>query len=439
MTDKNVLSSLPGGEKVTQAILVGVVLNGDTAQAVDVSLDELERLLDTAGGQTYCRVVQNKETPDPRTVIGSGKVHEIHDLCANAGIDLVIFDIDLSPAQIRNLEDGIGNDVRVIDRSMLILDIFALHATTGEGKLQVELAQLHYTAPRLMGHGTEMSRLGGGIGTRGPGESKLESDRRHLARRIQALESQLEEVQKTRRTMRAARDRSGLCRVAVVGYTNAGKSTLLNYLTGAGVLAQDKLFATLDPTTRQLELPSGETVLLTDTVGFIRKLPHHLIEAFKSTLEEAAQADVLLLVIDASDSQWQPQLQVTLDLLTELGAGGKPTLYVFNKCDLCPELTAGETLPENDGDRVLISAAKGVGVDELLQKLTEKIHADKKRITYLIPNDKQNLVHILYRDAEVSNVEYLDNGVRLTAVVDAKTAGRFESYDVTHAAESEGQ
>ena len=272
-----------------RGVLVGVEDGSTTHAQVLAELAELSRLLDTAGGETVAQVIQNKSTPDPRTWIGSGKVQEIAELCAANDVDLVVFDTELSPSQIRNLEDGISENgsVRVIDRSMLILDIFALHATTGEGKLQVELAQLRYTAPRLIGKGTQMSRLGGGIGTRGPGESQLESDRRHIQRRIRALEEELETLDRTRRTMRASRDKSGLPKIAIVGYTNAGKSTLLNRLTDAGILAEDKLFATLDPTTRKFELPTGESVLLTDTVGLIRKLPHHLINAFRSTLDEA--------------------------------------------------------------------------------------------------------------------------------------------------------
>ena len=302
------------------AVLVGIVTREDSATEVEKELDELSRLLDTAGGEEFARLVQNKETPDPRTMLGSGKVAELAELCKNNGVKLVIFDAELSPSQIRNLEDDIGNGVSVIDRSMLILDIFALHATTGEGKLQVELAQLKYTAPRLIGKGTELSRLGGGIGTRGPGESKLESDRRHMKRRIVALQDELAELEKNRKTMRASRDRSQIPQIAIVGYTNAGKSTLLNTLTDAGILAENKLFATLDPTTRKLKLPCGETVLLTDTVGFIRKLPHHLVKAFKSTLDEAVYADILMIVIDAHDDEARAQLDVTESLLAELGA-----------------------------------------------------------------------------------------------------------------------
>ncbi|MBR4872710.1 MAG: GTPase HflX, partial [Clostridia bacterium] len=283
-------------QKISASRTVLVTLCTDNARLAETekSLAELERLVDTAGGVVVARLIQNKDTPDVRTVIGSGKVKELKDICAANEIDLAVFDIDLSPSQIRNLEDEL--EVSVIDRSMLILDIFALHAVTGEGKLQVELAQLKYTAPRLTGKGAEMSRLGGGIGTRGPGESKLESDKRHMHRRITALEAELKVLDKNRRTMRAARDKSGIAKVAIVGYTNAGKSTLLNRLTDAGILAEDKLFATLDPTTRKFELPGGESILLTDTVGFIRNLPHHLVKAFKSTLDEAVYADVLMIL-----------------------------------------------------------------------------------------------------------------------------------------------
>ena len=316
---------------IKRAILVSVVKATAEVEEAERSLDELERLLDTAGGEATARVIQVKPTFDPRTVIGSGKVLEIKELAEAENAELVIFDFELSPMQIRNLEDDIGVDF--IDRSILILDIFALHATSGEGKLQVELAQLKYTAPRLVGKGAKLSRQGGGIGTRGPGETQLESDRRHLHTKITSLEARLRELEHNRGVMRAQRDKSGLVKIAVVGYTNAGKSTLLNRLTGASVLAEDKLFATLDPTTRKFELPCGESILLTDTVGFINKLPHHFISAFHSTLEEAALADILLILIDVSDPCYKEQLKVTEDLLSELGAGEKPKLYVFNKCD----------------------------------------------------------------------------------------------------------
>lgn len=415
---------------VTQAILVGLCLPDGDPEETEKSLDELERLLETAGGSCFAKVVQNKDHPDTRTCVGSGKVAEIRNLCARCGIDLVIFDTELSPAQIRNLEDGIGDEVRVIDRSMLILDIFALHAVTGEGKLQVELAQLKYTAPRLIGKGAELSRLGGGIGTRGPGESKLESDRRHMKRRIAALEAELEALERSRRTIRAARDRSGLSKVAIVGYTNAGKSTLLNRLTDAGILAEDKLFATLDPTTRKLELPDGTDVLLTDTVGFIRKLPHHLVHAFRSTLEEAVSADVLAVVVDASDPEYRAQLETTDALLEELGASGKPTLYVFNKCDkgAAESFRAIGTYAENRRT-VCISAATGQGIDLMLGELQDLIHEGKKRVVFVIPNAEAGVLSRLYAQAVVENVDYGDEAMTVTAVVDAKTRGMYRKYD----------
>ena len=416
--------------EAAKAILVGVNTNDTSAEETEKSLDELERLLETAGGVCFAKVVQNKEHPDARTCIGSGKVAEIRDLCASYGVELVIFDPELSPAQIRNLEDGIGEGIRVIDRSMLILDIFALHAVSGEGKLQVELAQLKYTAPRLMGKGTELSRLGGGIGTRGPGESKLESDRRHMKRRIAALEEELRELDRTRQTMRAARDRSGIGKVAIVGYTNAGKSTLLNRLTNAGILAEDKLFATLDPTTRKLELPDGTSVLLTDTVGFIRKLPHHLIHAFKSTLDEAVYADVLMIVIDASDPEYAEQLATTEELLAELGASEKPTLYVFNKCDrgAARAFRSIGTYAENHRS-VTISAQTGQGIDQMLEILQSLLNEGKKTVVFHIPNSEGGALNLLYKSAVVENVEYGPEKMLVTATVDVKTHGMLRRYD----------
>ena len=293
-----------------RAVLVGIAERTSEVEECERSLDELERLLDTAGGDCYAKVLQVKDSFDPRTCIGSGKVKEIAEICSNNEIELVVFDFELSPSQIRNLEEDLGGSVSVLDRSMLILDIFALHAVTGEGKLQVELAQLKYSAPRLVGHGTELSRQGGGIGSRGPGESKLETDRRHLKERVTTLEHRIAEMEHNRAVMRAKRDRSGVFKVAIVGYTNAGKSTLLNYLTDAGILSENKLFATLDPTTRKLELPSGESILLTDTVGFIRKLPHHLVKAFRSTLDEVKYADMLLVVSDINDPEVKEHIEV---------------------------------------------------------------------------------------------------------------------------------
>ena len=450
--NKNTFMTREENASPIQAILVGVVTQNDTADEVEISLDELARLLDTAGGEVFARVVQNKATPDPRTLIGSGKVQELAELCRNHSIGLVVFDCDLTPVQIRNLEDDIrGGDknmeLRVIDRSMLILDIFALHAVTSEGKLQVELAQLQYTAPRLTGHGTEMSRLGGGIGTRGPGESKLESDRRHMKRRIDALKAELEVVEKNRRTMRASRDRSGLPRVAIVGYTNAGKSTLLNALTGAGILAEDKLFATLDPTTRKFTLPGGETILLTDTVGFIRKLPHHLVSAFRSTLEEAVYADIVLLLLDASDPECAGQLEVTEQLLQDLGAGGKPTLYVFNKCDrescdtvslmgvvakkgLSFDRDNTQSRPDTTRAAVYISAKTGQGLDQLALTLQDMVRIGKRRVTFIIPNAEQGALSRLYSEqAAVESVDYGYDAVTVVATVDDRVYGMMKKYD----------
>lgn len=416
--------------QIAQAILVGLCLPDGGMEETERSLDELERLLETAGGSCFAKVVQSKDHPDPRTCVGSGKVAEIRDLCRAYGVELVVFDTELSPSQIRNLEDCIGEEVRVIDRSMLILDIFALHAVTGEGKLQVELAQLKYTAPRLMGKGTEMSRLGGGIGTRGPGESKLESDRRHMKRRIAALEEELAALDRSRKTIRAARDRSGLPKVAIVGYTNAGKSTLLNRLTDAGILAEDKLFATLDPTTRKLELPDGTDVLLTDTVGFIRKLPHHLVHAFRSTLDEAVSADVLAVVVDASDPEYRDQLETTERLLEELGASGKPTLYVFNKCDrgAAESFRAIGSYAENRRT-VCISAATGQGIELMLGELQKLIHEGKQTVTFVIPNADAGVLSRLYAAAVVEAVEYGEESMTVTATVDAKTHGMYRRYD----------
>ena len=427
-------------EHISKAVLVGIVTRDTNAEEVEKELDELARLLDTAGGEEFARLVQNKDTPDPRTLLGSGKIWELSELCRNNGIKLAIFDAELSPSQIRNIEDDLGGDISVIDRSMLILDIFALHATTGEGKLQVELAQLRYTAPRLIGKGTELSRLGGGIGTRGPGESKLESDRRHMKRRIVALESELEELEKNRMTMRASRDKSQIPQIAIVGYTNAGKSTLLNTLTDAGILAENKLFATLDPTTRKLKLPCGETVLLTDTVGFIRKLPHHLVKAFKSTLDEAVYADILMIVIDAHDDEARAQLDVTESLLAELGAAGKPTIYVYNKCDLGISSELPSYIANNeDPNRVVcaISAKSGEGIDVLLEKVEEIIHQGKSKVTFVIPNSEQGALNILYKNATVESVDYGYEGVTVVATVDQKVRGMLKKYDINKPQEVE--
>ena len=404
-------------------ILVSVMEKGADRHECEASFDELERLTETAGASVYARMVQEKENPDPRTFIGSGKVQELKDLCRNSGVKTVIFDHELSPSQIKNLENDL-DDVQVIDRSMLILDIFALHATSGEGKLQVELAQLKYTVPRLTGHGTELSRLGGGIGTRGPGESKLETDRRHVKRRMDALEDALEELAKNRAVQRSSRDRSGVFKIAIAGYTNAGKSTLLNRLTDAGILAEDKLFATLDPTTRKFELPCGEEILLTDTVGFIRNLPHHLIRAFRSTLDEVCYADAILVVIDASDPESIAQVDVTRSLIDELGASDKPILFAYNKCDR--GIASHPMTPKEQN--VFISAVTGEGTEELVSRLEALATAGKKQYVFAFPSDKLGLVNTLYTEANVLDTEYTADGATVTAVCDKKTAGKLAKY-----------
>lgn len=406
----------------SSAILVGIASSTRELDECYRSLDELERLLDTAGGVCFAKVAQVKESFDPRTCIGKGKVEEIAELARANDISLVIFDFELTSAQIRNLENDIG-DVTVIDRSMLILDIFALHAVTGEGKLQVELAQLRYTAPRLTGKGLELSRQGGGIGSRGPGESKLETDRRHLHEKIVALERRLAEMEANRAVMRAQRDRSGMPKVALVGYTNAGKSTLLNKITGAGVLAMNKLFATLDPTTRKAELPSGESVLFTDTVGFIRKLPHHLVKAFRSTLDEVKYADILLIVSDINDSEVTEHLEVTRSVIEELGSSDKPVILVYNKCDLSEGIKLGR-----HGDAVYLSAETGEGVDALLEAIDEEIHKNKKKFRLLLPYTDSNILNKLYDNSTVLEVEYTDAGIRVDTVIDRKTQGMYQRY-----------
>ncbi len=406
-----------------EVILVSVMEKGAEKREYEASFDELCRLAETAGAAVYARMIQEKEAPDARTYIGSGKVRELAELCRTGEVSTVIFDCELTPSQIKNLEDEL-KDVRVIDRSMLILDIFALHAKSGEGKLQVELAQLKYTVPRLTGQGTALSRLGGGIGTRGPGESKLETDRRHVKRRIDALEAELAALAKTRAVQRSARERAGIFKVAIAGYTNAGKSTLLNSLTDAGILAEDKLFATLDPTTRRFSLPSGEEILLTDTVGFIRNLPHHLIRAFRSTLEEVRYADAILVVIDASDPESEAQAAVTIKLIDELGAADKPVLFVYNKCDLG---IAAHPMARSE-QSVFLSAVTGEGIDALVSRLEALAAAGKRTCEFFFPSDKLGLIAALYAGANVCSVEYGNDGAHVLAVCDKKTAGQLSAY-----------
>ena len=365
---------------LTRAILIGA----DTGEYdAESSMDELSELAKTAGAEELARVLQKREAYEPATVIGEGKLAEVKELCGSLGAELLIFDCELTASQIRNVEDE--TDVRVIDRTMLILDIFAGRAVSREGKLQVELAQLKYRLPRLMGIGASLSRLGGGIGTRGPGETQLETDRRHIRRRIDKLSAELKELEERRGYARDRRKKDSVQVGAIVGYTNAGKSTLLNLLTGADVLAEDKLFATLDPTSRAIELPDGRSLLLVDTVGLIRRLPHHLVEAFKSTLEEAACADIIIHVCDVSDPEAAEKADVTLKTLADLGAAEIPVVTVLNKCDLLTE-----NIPEDDST-VKISAKKAQGIDRLLKVVAANLPETAKRMKLLLPYDKESL------------------------------------------------
>lgn len=414
-------------EKKNYAVLVGIFPQGGENEC-QKSLVELERLADTAGASVIAKMTQLKNVPDSATCIGSGKLEELKSFCQNNDVDTVIFDCELTPAQIKNIENSVECDV--IDRSMLILDIFALHATSAEGKVQVELAQLKYTAPRLIGKGKDMSRLGGGIGTRGPGESKLEIDRRRLASRISFLQNELWELEKNRQTMRASRDRSSIPKACIVGYTNAGKSSLLNLLTDAGILAQDKLFATLDPTTRKFDLPSGISMLITDTVGFIRKLPHHLVHAFKSTLEEAIYCDFLINVVDASDEECTEHMAVTQSILEGLGATDKPILYVFNKIDKCSNERQYDLRFFNGGRGrvVTVSVKEKTGYEELISQLEALCRYGKTREYFMFPYSEQSALNSLYKSAEIISTEYTDNGTEIYAWVDEKTKGMFSKF-----------
>ncbi len=403
-----------------KAILVGlscpVFKPGDEA-----TLAELEALVETAGGEPVASVLQNRPAPDARTFIGEGKCEEIRALADAHEAALIIFDNELSPSQMHNLESLTG--CTVLDRSALILDIFAQRARTGEGKLQVALAQYQYILPRLSGLGRAMSRLGGGIGTRGPGESKLESDRRHIRRRIDKLRDELEQVRQVRAVQRRQRKKTELPLAAIVGYTNAGKSTLLNRLTGAGVEANDRLFDTLDPTTRKKRISDTQEVLLSDTVGFIRKLPHHLVSAFKATLEELQFADILLHVVDISDPEWEIQAETVDKVIGQLGAGHIPRVMVYNKADKC------ETLPHLT-DGVLFSARTGEGTEALLQAMEAALGRGRHEVTLLIPYSDGAVLGTLHREAEVKSVEYAESGTLVTAVVDEKTFGRLRGYQV---------
>ncbi len=404
-----------------KAVLIAV----DTGEYnCETSLDELEELAATAGAQVVGRMWQKRERPDSATFLGSGRVEELAEFCKNNEIDLVIADSELSPAQLRNIEKE--TDTRVVDRTTLILDIFADRARSNEGKLQVELAQLKYSLPRLTGKGIQLSRLGGGIGTRGPGETKLETDRRHIRRRVKSLEEELESLEKRRGLARARREKDGVETVVIVGYTNAGKSTLMNTLTEAGVLAQDKLFATLDPTSRALTLPDGRKVMLIDTVGFIRRLPHNLVEAFKSTLEEAVCAKVILNVCDASDPECAEHLEVTSDLLNELGCSGKPTIPVFNKCDLAE----ANLFLFNEPNAVRISALEKTGLDELLDAISKALPPTRARVKMLIPYSDGAAGAVLRKDGVIQFEEYRADGLFLDLIADVYLIDKYKNYCV---------
>lgn len=390
------------------SVLVGL----DTGDYdAEVSIDELEELAKTAGSKVLAKIVQKREKPDPATYIGSGRLREIRDFCRDNEADLIIFDCELSPSQQRNVENF--TDVRVIDRTTLILDIFAARARSKEGRIQVELAQLKYSLPRLGGKGTELSRLGGGIGTRGPGETKLESDRRHIRRRIEALSAELKEIEKRRIRMRNRREKTGIESVAIVGYTNAGKSTLMNTLTNAGVLAQDKLFATLDPTARALTLPDGRQVMLIDTVGLVRRLPHELVEAFKSTLEEAAAAHVILNVCDASSPECSEHLEVTQKLLKELGCESTPVISVMNKCDLADNIYDMPAI----GKTVMISALRGKGLDRLLKEIEKALPKTRSRAKVLIPFSSGAQAGRIRTEGVVISEEYTPDGILMDGII----------------------
>ncbi len=412
--------------KAEKVILAGVHTGSKDilSDTTDESIAELTELVKTAGGEVVGTVIQNKADIETGTYLGKGKLEELKCAVLAFDADMVVFDNELSPIQLKNISDYV--ETKVLDRSMLILDIFAMRAKSGEGKLQVELAQLKYTLPRLRGLGTSMSRTGAGIGTRGPGETRLETDRRHISRRIHALEEDIKEIKKHRELIRSRREKDGVITAALVGYTNAGKSTLLNTLTDADVFAENKLFATLDPTSRAITLPDNRKILLVDTVGFIRKLPHHLVEAFKSTLEEAVVADVLLHVIDSSSDAMLDQIQVTKDVLASIGATGKPVIGVYNKIDLCEDIAGLRHFDLN----VLISAKNKTGIDKLIEAISEAAPGKKQQYTMVIPYAEGNILNLIHEGQKVLNEDYTENGTKIVVLLDAENKAKYEKYIV---------
>ena len=413
--------------KIERAALAGLAAGSmlPADRSTDISMDELEALVETAGGVAVGRLLQNRPTPDPRSFIGEGKVQELKEFIEANDCNMAVFDNELSPSQMRALQEDLG--VKVLDRSGLILDIFAQRAQTREGQLQVELAQYHYLMPRLTGMWTHLVRQtasGGGspIGTRGPGETQLETDRRHIRKKIQKLEEELEAVRKVRATQRRQREKNAIPVVALVGYTNAGKSSILNALTDAGTPANNRLFDTLDTTTRHLKLEGAEEVLLSDTVGFIRKLPHHLVEAFKATLEELTYADVLLHVIDISNPDWESQAKIVDQLIEELGAQNTPCLRVFNKCDAyMGVLPHGENV-------VCVSARTGEGLERLKKAISDILNDGKYHAIFRIPYSRGDIVSLLQAEAAVLQLEYVEDGTVIEAIVKPEIWGRVKQF-----------
>ena len=405
--------------KLEERVILAAVSTSETDQA-ESSLDELKELADTAGAKTVGRVIQNRESIHPGTYLGKGKLQELREMLYETGATGVICDDELSPAQLKNLEDVL--DTKVMDRTMVILDIFASRANTREGKIQVELAQLKYRAIRLVGMRSSLSRLGGGIGTRGPGEKKLETDRRLIHQRIGQLKKELEDVKRHREVTRQQRGKDYALTAAIVGYTNAGKSTLLNRLTGAGILAEDKLFATLDPTTRSFTLADGQQILLTDTVGFINKLPHHLVEAFKSTLEEAKYADIIIHVVDASNPHQDTQMFVVYETLRQLGAEGKPVITVFNKQDKLE--TPGYFRDFHAEYSIPVSAKTGQGLEELKEALLEILRRDQVYIERLYSFAEAGKIQLIRTQGQLLSEEYVPDGIEVKAYVPKEIWGK---------------